>query len=214
MGAIDLGMSPEMRLWDADGRRLYLTADERTRFLAAAAHEDREDRIFCNVLHYSGCRPSEAAELTPRRIQIAENELVFRTLKKRAKDRQGRKKQPQYRAVPVPSRLIEELDLVFDLRRRRRSNSDLDVLLWPQDRTTLWRMVKRVMARADIGGPQATSKGLRHGFGIAMLASAKPVPLNILRDLMGHADTKTTEIYLQAIGIEKREMVMQASDIR
>lgn len=202
--------APEMRLWDAEGRRLYLTADERTRFLAAATNEDREDRIFCHVLHYAGCRPSEAAELTPRRIQIAEHELVFRTLKKRAKDSKGRKKQPQYRAVPVPARLIEELDLVFDLRRRRRSNSDLDALLWPQDRTTLWRMVKRVMARAGIEGPQATSKGLRHGFGIAMLAGLKPIPLNILRDLMGHADTKTTEIYLQAIGIEKRSMVMQA----
>jgi len=202
--------APEMRLWDATGRRLYLTADERTRFLAAAAHEDREDRVFCHVLHYSGCRPTEAAELTPRSIQIVECELVFRTLKKRAKDAKGRKKQPQYRAVPIPNRLIEELDLVFDLRRRRRSSADLDALLWPQDRTTLWRMVKRVMARAGIEGPQATSKGLRHGFGIAMLAGSKPLPLNILRDLMGHADTKTTEVYLQAIGMEKRSMVMQA----
>jgi len=43
-----------------------------------------------------------------------------------------------------------------------------------------------------------------------MLAGEKPMPLNILRDLMGHTETKTTEIYLQAVGKEKRKLVMQA----
>ena len=199
-----------MRLWDGEGRRLYLSADERARFLNAAAHEGREDRVYCHVLHYTGCRPSEALELTPRRIQLVESDIVFRTLKKRAHDRAGREKKPQYRAVPVPLRLIEDLDLVFDLRRLQRTGAVLDAPLWTQHRATIWRMVKRVMARAGIEGPQASPKGLRHGFGIAMLAGAKPLPLNILRDLMGHADMKTTEIYLQAIGTEKRAMVMQA----
>ncbi len=32
----------------------------------------------------------------------------------------------------------------------------------------------------------------------------------ILRDLPGHSDTQTTEIYLQAVGVEKRQLVMQA----
>jgi len=64
--------------------------------------------------------------------------------------------------------------------------------------------------QADIAGPQATAKGLRHGFGIAMLSGEKPMPLNILRDLLGHSDTQTTEIYLQAVGVEKRQLVMQA----
>ncbi len=66
------------------------------------------------------------------------------------------------------------------------------------------------MKRAGIEGPQATCKGLRHGFGIALLSGDKPVPLNVPRDLMGHTDTQTTELYLQAIGYEKRSLVMQA----
>ena len=66
------------------------------------------------------------------------------------------------------------------------------------------------MKRAGIDGPQATGKGLRHGFGIAMLSGNKPLPLNVLRDLMGHSVTETTEIYLQATGLEKRKLVIQA----
>ena len=72
-------------------------------------------------------------------------------------------------------------------------------------RSTAWRKLNRVMTRARISGPQATAKGLRHGFGIALLSGPTPPPLNVLRDLMGHSDTKTTEIYLQAIGNEKRK---------
>lgn len=77
-------------------------------------------------------------------------------------------------------------------------------------RATAWRMIKRVMKNAGIEGKQATAKGLRHGFDIAMLSGEKPVPIHIVRDLLGHTDVKTTEIYLQAVGEEKRNLVLQA----
>jgi site-specific recombinase XerD len=47
-------------------------------------------------------------------------------------------------------------------------------------------------------GLQATGKGLRHAF--ALLAGDSPLPLNILRDLLGHTETSTTEIYMQCVG--------------
>ncbi|MES9902184.1 MAG: site-specific integrase [Sedimenticola sp.] len=196
----------EMRLFSKGGHRLYLSAAERRLFLDAATDEKREDRIYCHVLHYTGCRPSEALELTPRRILLDSHEIVLRSLKKRRYDTQGRQKQPQYRCVPIIGSLTDQMDLVFELRRGSRR----DERLWSMSRSTAWRVVKRVMNRAGIEGPQATAKGLRHGFGIAMLSGQKPLPLNVLRDLMGHTDTKTTEIYLQAIGYEKRNLVMQA----
>ncbi|AUZ86175.1 tyrosine-type recombinase/integrase [Methylophaga nitratireducenticrescens] len=202
--------SPEMRLFSPEGERLYLSADERERFLKAALEEERENRLFCAVLHYTGARPSEALDLTPERISLSDGTLTFKTLKKRKKDSEGRLKQPKFRTIPVPDKLIDELDLVFDLRRIDRTGKATNSPLWTISRSTAWRIVKRVMDRAGITGKQATSKGLRHGFGIAMLAGNKPLPLNILRDLMGHTDTKTTEIYLQAIGSEKRQLVMQA----
>jgi hypothetical protein len=47
-------------LHDAQGHRLYLTAAERAAFLVAAQHFPREVRTLCVILHYTGCRVSEA----------------------------------------------------------------------------------------------------------------------------------------------------------
>jgi integrase len=205
-----MSISSEMRLFSSAGERLYLTASERAQFLIAAKEESRENRVFCSTLHYTGCRPSELLELTPSSISFDENVIVARSLKKRKIDSKGREKAPQFRSIPVPEKLIDELELVFDLRRKKTDKAKCAKPLWGMSRSTAWRMIKRVMTRAEIEGKQATTKGLRHGFGIAMLTGEKPAPLNIVRDLMGHSDTKTTEIYLQAVGQEKREMVMQA----
>ncbi|MCG7865861.1 MAG: site-specific integrase [Candidatus Thiodiazotropha taylori] len=202
--------SPEMRLFSPDGGRLYLTGQEREKFLDAAEHEDREDQMFCRVLHYTGCRPSEALELVTGRVLMDEKALVFRSLKKRKEDSRGRPKLPQYRTVPVPKSLVKELDFVFGIRKTQKQYKGLDDLLWTMSRPTAYRLVKRVMDRAGIKGKQATGKGLRHGFGVAMVTAKKPLPLHILSQLMGHSDTKTTEIYLQVVGEEKRQLVEDA----
>jgi integrase/recombinase XerD len=59
-----------MQLFDAEGRRLYLTEDERRAFVAAAAKAPREVRTFCATLHATGCRISEALALSADRIDL------------------------------------------------------------------------------------------------------------------------------------------------
>ena len=199
---------PEMSLFDENGKRLYLTDTERQLFLDASKVETRENRVFCSVLHYTGCRLSEALELTPRQISIPDQAIIIRTLKKRKHDKQGREKKPQFRSVPVPSSVVAFFDLVFDLRRQQQRNNAQP--FWKMSRTSAWRMIKQVMARAGISGPQATPKGLRHGFGVAMVTSENPLPLHILADLMGHSSTATTEIYTRVLAGEKQKMVLQA----
>ncbi len=198
---------PEMRLFDSDGQRLYLTESEREKFLKASEEEDRERMMFCQVMHYTGCRPTEALELTPKHISIDEKAIIFRSIKKRKYDSQGRKKEPQYRKIPVPETLIKGLKLCFNLNKKRKTGQ-LSSLFWTMSRTTAWRLIKKVMKRAGIEGPQATPKGLRHGFAIAMIEGEAPVTL--VRDLLGHTDIKTTEIYLQVVGPQKRQLVMNA----
>jgi integrase len=202
--------SPERRLFSPTGERLYLNAQERHKFLAAAEEEEPIRRMFCHVLHYTGCRPTEALELVPGRILIDEQALVFRSLKKRKVDGLGRVKQPQYRTIPVPEIMINSLDLVFGIRAIKKMQKGLDDPLWTMSRPTAYRLVKRVMDRAGIKGRQATGKGLRHRFGVAMVTAGKPLPIHILAQLMGHSDTKTTEIYTQVVGEEKSKMVAEA----
>jgi len=191
----------EMRLYDDEDNPLYLNADERERFLKSSVNEERENRVFCTILHYTGCRPSEALALIPKSVSITEKTIKLRNLKKRKYDSQGKKKNVQHRTIPVPNSVIDEIDLVFGLRKLQKEGNEN--LLFNMSRTTAWRLIKTVMTNAGIEGKQATAKGLRHGFGIAMLTGEHPAPIHIIRDLMGHTSSKTTEIYLQATSAEK-----------
>ncbi|MCG5539542.1 tyrosine-type recombinase/integrase, partial [Halorhodospira sp. 9622] len=177
-------------LYDATGRRKYLTASERSRFLDAAQRADRETRTLCLTLAYTGCRLSEALALTADRVDLADQVIVFESLKKR---RRG-----HYRAVPVPGDVLNALDLAHDLRALQRAGRAARTRIWPWTRVTGWRRVTSVMHDASVHGPHATPKGLRHAFGVQAVSSG--VPLNLLQRWLGHAQLSTTAIYADAQG--------------
>ncbi len=188
----------EMQLYDQNGHRLYLTPDEREAFAAAAITHSQHDkaRTFARTLYYTGCRVSEALELTSARVDSANGNLVFRTLKKRKT--RGEQKQ-HWRAVPVPLSFLDELSLVHQLKQQKG-----EVSLWPVTRQTGWSWCKQIMEAINLEGVQATAKGLRHGFGVA--AVLKGVPLPTLQKWLGHSDIKTTAHYLQIVGAEEKEL--------
>ena len=68
-----------MQLFDAKGRRLYCTEEERRASVAAAAKAPREVRTFCGTLHATGCRISEALALTALQIDLSGRVVVFET---------------------------------------------------------------------------------------------------------------------------------------
>jgi hypothetical protein len=70
---------------------------------------------------------------------------------------------------------------------------------------TAYTRVIEVMAAAGIAGPQASPKGLRHGFGVACIE--KGIPLNLVQRWLGHAQLATTAIYADAMGEEERGIV-------
>lgn len=199
-----------MSIYDEKGNRKYLTASEREQFLTASEHESPDKRVLCRLLHDTGCRLTEALELSPNRINVDDFSIVFRSLKQRELDSDGNKKAPKYREIPVSKELIDQLDLKFSIRMLQRKKGERDSLLWSMSRTTAWRTVKRVMKRAGIDGIQATTKGLRHGLAIKLLTSENPAPPSIVKDIMGHSHISTTEIYMQAVGMEKRKIVLRA----
>lgn len=176
-------------LYTSAGRRKYLDARERTAFIEAADAERLQLRTLCLTMVLSGCRISEALNLTPDSVRREEGVIAFRSLKKRSKA-------VIVREVPVPAALIE---LLMELA----ASIGGDGCLWSWGRIRAWQLVKSVMQRAGIRpGPHQTPRGLRHAFGLHAVRSG--VPLNFVQRWLGHASMSTTAIYLQAIGPEER----------
>ena len=174
-------------LYAADGRRKYLNATERARFITAADSAAPEVRTMCLTLMHLGCRISEALALTAGDVQVSAGLVSIRCLKKRG--------QLVVREVPAPAALLDELARVHPLDGSRRR-------LWRWSRTTAWRFVKEVMNDAGIASLPASPKGLRHGFGVHAVMSG--VPLNLIQKWLGHADVATTAIYTEVLGPEER----------
>lgn len=182
-----------MKLYSEAGERLYLTASERQRFEKISKQMDRATMTFSLVLLYTGCRLSEALNLKVKHIDLENNSIRIESLKKR--------KAGIFRSVPVPERLIESLNLVHALRESKNKNTQL----WQFSRMTGWRKIKEIMSTANIDGPQASPKGLRHGFGVYAIADCE-IPLNMVQKWLGHAEIKTTAIYANAVGKEERDI--------
>jgi len=185
-------------LYDTNGLRLYLNDKERQSFLSASTGEKREIKALCYTLALTGCRVSEALQLTPRRVDFSEKTITFRTLKQR-------KEKDVFRAVPVPDELLEMLDNIYGIQeiQKRGNSKELNTPIFPWTRTWTWAIVKRVMGNSAIAdGPHKTAKGLRHGYGVH--AAKNGVQLHMLSKWMGHAKMENTAIYAQALGEEER----------
>jgi integrase/recombinase XerD len=176
--------------------RKYLTAAERRRFAKAADSTSTRVRLFCLVLAWSGGRISETLALTASAIDLDTGTASIETLKRRARG--------IVRQVPLPRALLRELEGEYDLRRVQRDPMRAGCRLWPWSRTTAWRRIKEVMARANIHGPCAMPKGVRHAFGVAAFQSK--VPPHLVQRWLGHASFRTTAIYGDVIGREERSI--------
>lgn len=173
----------EWQVFDRTGRRKYLSASERARFLKHTSELTAAQRALCRLLAFTGCRVSEALSLQRCQVDAERAVVTLRTLKRR---------RLAFRSVPVPADLCSELLAL---------PSD-DGLVWSMHRTTAWRIVRAAAACTHIDGPMACPRGLRHGFGIH--AATSKVPLNLIQRWMGHASLTTTAIYLDAVGNEER----------
>lgn len=181
-----------IQLRDQDGARKYLTPDERLRFRDTIPRlQDPIKEIYCKIIYFTGCRPSEAYRLQIRHFDLAEEVIVIESLKKR--------KRGVYRTFHVDVHWMQQsVDLLKKhVLRHQKSN------IWGFCEKTGYRAVKRVMKLADISGAHASPKGLRHAFGI-YYAQLKTNP-RLIQEWMGHASIKTTMIYLDAQGQEAKK---------
>jgi integrase len=183
-----------LTLFGQSGSRKYLNAFERRRFLESAQQLPLPERLFCQMLAWTGARISEALALTPPAIDIESGVVCLLTLKRR--------KRGVVRQVPLPSDILHELERAFSLSAAQRDPDLANRRIWRFSRTTAWRNVKKVMAEAGIAGTPAMPKGLRHGFGVRAFQSN--VPPHLVQRWLGHASIATTAIYADVVGPDER----------
>ncbi len=177
-------------MFDRQGRRKYLNGAERKAYLHVLKREpDKARRAFGLTLFYTGCRISEALNLTTAGVDLSQRCLVFETLKRR--------KRGVFRAVPIPDELVRLLMPLV-------ASAGLSDRIWPLSRATAYRYVKGQMVRAGINGTMGSPKGLRHSLAVA--AIGRSIPLPTVQKWLGHARLETTAIYLGVADDEEREL--------
>ncbi len=172
------------------GQRKYLTSSEIDAFISSSRKRSIDVQTFCCMVALTGCRISEALEMTKDCIDFETKHVIIRCLKKRGKR--------VFRAIPLPAPFLAHLKKWFGAAMAPSQQ------LWPWSRMTGYRRICEVMESAGIRGTYASPKGLRHGFGVRAIQSG--VPLTLVQRWLGHADIKTTAIYTTAMGPEEREI--------
>ncbi|MEM7243052.1 MAG: site-specific integrase, partial [Pseudomonadota bacterium] len=184
----------KVKLYNDEGKRLYLNETERNDFLLASYRLPLHERSFCMFLVHTGCRISEARYMRLDDVQVTERIVTIKTLKRR---------KPHFRDLHISK------VLAMTLKAQIANGDPKREYLWsetprPPPRPTCYRLVKRLMKEIGVKGPRASPKGLRHAFGV--YAIMRGIQLHILQKWMGHANIEVTAGYADVMGAEERKL--------
>jgi integrase/recombinase XerD len=203
--ALDLG-SPTVR----KPLPRALSADDVARLLARAAEkpgaDGQRDRAMLQVLYTTGMRVTELVSLDVADLDLDVDQI-------RCIGRRGRERR-------LPLELAARQALVDYLERGRRvllrSNGGGVALFLNQrgDRLTrqgFWLIMKALARESGIAAP-VTPHTLRHSFAAHRLHDG--IALERLRELLGHANISTTQIYTQLrTAVGRSELPRRADDL-
>jgi integrase len=152
-------------------------------------------RVLILAAAMTGLRQSELLGLRWRDVDWAAQRIRVRnTFVRGEHSKQGKSDLSTRRSVPMADRLARELDR-YSKRTEYRADDDL-VFAHPHTGSPLDRskVTKRFKAACkDAGVPPVRFHDLRHTFATRLAASGQP--LRTIQEFLGHADSKTTQIY-------------------
>ena len=181
-----------LTLRDIEGQRKYLNQAERLQFLECTKSQHVHIKLFCQLLFYTGARIAEIHNITPENIDFSNKSVVLETLKKR--------KRGVFREIPLPDFLLKEVELYL---KNIYTEQEKSQKLWYFSLRTASRYVKAVLLEAGIHGIRGSAKSLRHGYAVTAVQKA---PITLVKKWLGHSSLETTEIYLDILGFEEREI--------
>ena len=148
------------------------------------------------TLRFTGARISEVINIKHEDIDFRNSEIRLITLK-----RHNPKKKGQYRIVPVPSNLTNEIaNYIVEYPHMRDK-------VFKVDRSNFNKVFKERCLQAGIPRDLAHPHILRHTRAIELLRAG--VPVTIVQDLLGHSALTTTAIYLKISGQEAKGILKE-----
>lgn len=170
----------------------FLSRDEAAKLLEQFSGEDR---LFVEMLLYTGLRWSEAAGLKAYRVDLLRKRLQV----KEVRDRRGKAKEPKSQAGVRPVPLTDEL--VLKLARQITEPADVLVFTSPGGEVMRYpNWLRRVWApglkAAKLADPQPTPHDLRHTYGSWLADAGRPI--HEIAALMGHASLQSVQRYVHA----------------
>lgn len=154
------------------------------------------DVALLRVLEGCGLRAAEAVSLHDVDVDRSLDRAMLRV----SRGTKGSK----LRNVPVPSRTMTAIEAYVRERLDRVEHPAGGRLFVrpdgrPVDVSFLDRLIRRVAHQAHVTVPsQACAHGFRHHYGVQLAFRRVPIP--VIQELMGHADPRTTSIYMKMAG--------------
>lgn len=183
------------------GRRRSITEEERAAILEVA--KSHRAGLWVLTLLYTGMRPGETAALTWNDVDFDRNEIHVHAAKESGSGAiKGPKTAAGVRDIPIHSQLRppllkakrEPFSPVFLTEEGNRHNENSLRRLWTGFRRELdihmGAKVKRNKIIKSVLAEDLTPYCLRHTFCTDLQRAG--VPLNVAKELMGHADIQTT----------------------
>jgi integrase/recombinase XerD len=186
----------------------HLTAEQTRRLLAGpdrSTCQGRRDATLLATLYDTGARVQELADLDVRDIRLQRPAMASLTGK-------GRKT----RHVPLDGSTITLLAAYLEEHRLDGPGHDDHPVFFNQHRARLSRggiawIISKYQAQADdppLAGASISPHILRHSKAMHLYEAGVPLPY--IRDILGHVDLSTTEIYARASTEAKRKALEAA----
>lgn len=175
-------------------------AQEALRRLEGDKLTRRRAHAFVRCLWELGPRPTELLGLRVKDIDWQARAVHLVTLKqKRPRDpRKAAKWHAPWRVVPVKDGLLAELADYLTAAGLKAP----EARAWTWTRRFAHSVCSRALVAVGVEPQRANPRALRHGF--AVNCGFQGVPIQVIQQWLGHADAKTTSIYMQIIARDAR----------
>lgn len=145
------------------------------------AHANIKHKVMLSLIYSCGLRCGELLRLKPLHVDSKRNLLIIKQAK-------GRKD----RIVPLSLKIIEMLRQYYSAFRPQLYLFEGQKKGEPYDERSLQAVLKQALAKASINKP-VSLHWLRHSYATHLLENG--TDLRYIQELLGHSNSKTTEIY-------------------